>query len=40
MSCWKACLKLFGGVCVTVARENHDEHWFSRPSEHVSPKRD
>jgi len=26
--------------CVTIARENSGEHWFSRPSEHVSPRRD
>jgi len=25
---------------VTVARENSGEHWFSRSSEHVSPRRD
>jgi len=25
------------GVC---ARENSGEHWFSRPSEHGSPRRD
>jgi len=25
---------------VTVAQENSGEHWFSRPSEHVLPRRD
>jgi len=25
---------------VTVARENSDEHWFSRPSEPASARRD
>jgi len=25
---------------VTVVQENNNEHWFSRPSEHVSPRRD
>jgi len=32
--------ELFGCVWVAVARENSGEHWFSRPSEHVSPRRD
>jgi len=31
---------LFGLCYWTVARENSVEHWFSRPSEHVSPRRD
>jgi len=25
--------ELFRRVCVTVARENNGEHWFSRPRE-------
>jgi len=32
--------ELFGCVCVTVAWENNGKHWFCRPSERVSPRRD
>jgi len=32
--------ELLGSCCGTVARENNGKHWFSRPSEHVSPRRD
>jgi len=40
MSGWNACLNCLGHVWATVAQENSGEHWFSRPSEHVSPRRD
>jgi len=40
MSCWNTCLHCLERVWVTVARENSGEHWFSRPSEYVSPRRD
>jgi len=30
----------FGDLLNVCARENNGEHWFSRPSEHVSPRRD
>jgi len=40
MSCWTACLNYLRRVWVIVSRENSGELWFSRPSEHVSPRRD
>jgi len=36
----KCRMVLFGLCYWTVARENSGEHWFSRPSKHVSPRRD
>ncbi|QCD92900.1 hypothetical protein DEO72_LG5g969 [Vigna unguiculata] len=35
----KCLIEMFGSCLWVVARENSGEHWFSRPSEHVSPKR-
>jgi len=29
-----------GLECLVVARVNNGEHWFSRPRERVSPRRD
>jgi len=40
MSYWNTRLHYFERVWVTVARENSGERWFSRPSEHDSPRRD
>jgi len=40
MSCWNAYLNCLERDWVTAARENSSERWFSRPSEHVSPRQD
>jgi len=36
----KCLIALFGLDCWAVTRVNNGEYWFSRPSEHVSPRRD
>jgi len=36
----KCLIDPFELCCWPIARENSGEHWFSRPSDYVSPRRD
>jgi len=37
---YEYCYWTVGDLLCVCARENSGEHWYSRPSKHVSPRRD